>query len=85
MADTSNRPLNEADEKTWHIRVDEADIFVRGAYPTVDPALKDSLTVIKDRNHKIVAAVRDESVVFIERTDAVVPRSVITAARGSGG
>lgn len=81
MPDSNTQRLSEADEKTWHIRVEEADIFIRGAYPTVDPALKDGWTVIKDRNHKIVAAVRDDSVVFIERTDAVVPKSDVTVAR----
>ena len=81
MADSSNRPLREEDERTWHIRVEEADIFVRGAYPTIDPQLKDGWTVIKDRNHKIVAAVRDDSVVFIERTDAVVPAKEAAGTR----
>jgi hypothetical protein len=74
MAD-NNRQVTEADERIWHVRLEDLEFLVRGAYPTKDEKLQDGWTVIKDHRHKIVAAVRDDCALYIERTDAVVDKS----------
>jgi hypothetical protein len=73
MAD-SNR-LTESDERIWHVRLEDLEFLVRGAYPTKDATLQEGWTVIKDHRHKIVAAVPDDCALYIERTDAVVAKS----------
>ena len=70
-----NNRLTEADERIWHVRLEDLDMFVKAVYPTKDSSLQDGWTVLKDRNHKIVAAVRDDCALYIERTDAVVSKS----------
>ena len=73
--------LTEQDEKTWHIRLADLSCTVRAAYPTTDEVLP-GWTVLKDHRHKIAAMVRDESVLYIERTDAVVTPGRGTASHG---
>lgn len=79
MAD-SNR-LTPDDERIWHVRLEDLEFLIRGAYPTKDASLQDGWTVIKDHKHKIVAAVRDDCALYIERTDAVVRKSEARAAQ----
>jgi hypothetical protein len=70
--------LSEADQKIWHVRLEDLEFFVRGAYVGKDGSLLEGWTVIKDHRHKIVAAVRDDAALYIERTDAVVAARDIT-------
>ena len=76
MADT--RTLSEQDEKVWHVRLEDLSVRVRAVYPTTDENLP-GWTVLKDHKHKVTCAVRNEAVLYIERTDAVV--SATGAAR----
>jgi hypothetical protein len=69
MADT--RTLTADDEKVWHVRLAELSVRVRAVYPTTDENLP-GWTVLKDHRHKVTCAVRNESVLYIERTDAVI-------------
>jgi hypothetical protein len=69
MADA--RSLTEQDEKVWHVRLEDLSVRVRAGYPTTDENLP-GWTVLKDHKHKVTCAVRDEAVLYIERTDAVV-------------
>jgi hypothetical protein len=76
MADT--RSLTTDDEKVGHVRLAELSVRVRAVYPTTDENLP-GWTVLKDYKHKVTCAVRNETVLYIERTDAVV--SATAAAR----
>jgi hypothetical protein len=80
-----NRQLSPDDERVWHVRLEDLEIFVRGAYPTKDGSLQDGWTVIKDHKHKIVAAIRDDCALYVERTDAVVPQSEVRQAQATSG
>jgi hypothetical protein len=73
--------LTEQDMQAWHIRLADLSCTVRAAYPTTDDVLP-GWTLLKDHKHKIAAMVRDESVLYIERTDAVV--TVRDAVSGHG-
>ncbi len=72
------RTLTDQDEKVWHVRLAELSVRVRAVYPTTDEN-PPGWTVLKDHKHKVTCAVRDEAVLYIERTDAVV--SATAAAR----
>ena len=69
MADA--RSLTEQDEKVWHVRLAELSVRVKAVYPTTDDNLP-GWTVLKDHKHKVTCAIRNEAVLYIERTDAVV-------------
>jgi hypothetical protein len=76
-----NNRLTTADERVWHVRVVDLEFIARGVYPTKDSALQDGWTVIKDHQHKTVAAVRDDCARYIERPDAVVSKTDIEVVR----
>jgi hypothetical protein len=66
--------LSETDNRTWHVRLEDLDLFIKACYPTTDANMP-GWTVLKDHHHKVTAAVRDDAVLLIERSDAVVPAS----------
>ncbi len=62
--------LSETELADWVIRTADAShtIKVRAAYPVCDEKMP-GWTVLKDHNHKIVAAVRSDAAISIERAD----------------
>ena len=71
MTDSTRR---SEEEHVWHARLEDMDVFVRALYPTSDEKLP-GWTVLKNWDGKPVLLVRDDAALYIERTDAVVPRS----------
>ena len=66
-----SRSLTEQDEQVWHVCLEDLSVRVRAVYPTTDENLP-GWTVLKDHRHKVTCAVRDDAVLYMERTDAVV-------------